>query len=447
MITGPGNVYVAAAKRLVRGRVGVDAEAGPTEIAILADDTADPVHVAADLISQAEHDTLAAAVLVTPSRRLAQAVDGEVERQVGTDQARGAGPRGTRPDSSRPWCWSVISSRGSRLWTPTRPNTWRCSPPTPAAGPSGCATPVACSSAPTRRSRLGDYCARVESRPAHRLYGTALLRAVRADLPQGHAPRRVQPRRARGGGAARLGVGGRRGPAGTRRRGDGPACTVSGGPRAASATAAIALADLPLRDELRGVPPYGAPQLDVPVRLNTNENPYPPSGAVVDAVAAAARAAAGTLNRYPDREARALRADLAAYLARDGAPGLSGDEVWAANGSNEVMTQLLQAFGGPGRTALSFAPTYSMYQRVRPGHAHAVEARAAQRGLQHRPRGCGRGDRRAPPVGGTARVAEQPDRHRAAAGGRGGHPGLRAGDRRGRRGLRGVPPTQARRAR
>ena len=82
MITGPGNVYVAAAKRLVRGRVGVDAEAGPTEIAILADDTADPVHVAADLISQAEHDTLAAAVLVTPSRRLAQAVDAEVERQV-----------------------------------------------------------------------------------------------------------------------------------------------------------------------------------------------------------------------------------------------------------------------------------------------------------------------------------------------------------------------------
>ena len=144
---------------------------------------------------------------------------------------------------------------------------------------------------------------------------------------------------------------------------------MSGGPRAASATAAIALADLPLRDELRGVPPYGAPQLDVPVRLNTNENPYPPSGVVVDAVAAAARAAAGTLNRYPDREARALRADLAAYLARDGAPGLSGDEVWAANGSNEVMTQLLQAFGGPGRTALSFAPTYSMYQRfVRDTH-------------------------------------------------------------------------------
>jgi histidinol dehydrogenase len=83
MITGPGNVYVAAAKRLVRGVVGIDAEAGPTEIAVLADATADPVHVAADLISQAEHDTLAASVLVTDSVTLADAVDVEVERQVG----------------------------------------------------------------------------------------------------------------------------------------------------------------------------------------------------------------------------------------------------------------------------------------------------------------------------------------------------------------------------
>ena len=83
VITGPGNVYVAAAKRLVRGVVGIDAEAGPTEIAVLADATADPVHVAADLISQAEHDTLAASVLVTDSADLADAVDIEVRRQVG----------------------------------------------------------------------------------------------------------------------------------------------------------------------------------------------------------------------------------------------------------------------------------------------------------------------------------------------------------------------------
>ncbi len=82
VVTGPGNVYVAAAKRLLRGLVGIDAEAGPTEIAVLADATADPVHVAADLISQAEHDTLAASVLVTDSVELADAVDAEVERQV-----------------------------------------------------------------------------------------------------------------------------------------------------------------------------------------------------------------------------------------------------------------------------------------------------------------------------------------------------------------------------
>jgi histidinol dehydrogenase len=84
MITGPGNIYVTAAKRLVRSRVGIDAEAGPTEIAILADDTADPVYVAADLISQAEHDEMAASVLVTPSTVLADAVDTELAAQLAT---------------------------------------------------------------------------------------------------------------------------------------------------------------------------------------------------------------------------------------------------------------------------------------------------------------------------------------------------------------------------
>ncbi|OLR94231.1 histidinol dehydrogenase [Actinokineospora bangkokensis] len=82
VVTGPGNIYVAAAKRLLRGLIGIDAEAGPTEIAILADHTADPVHVAADLISQAEHDPMAASVLVTTSEQLADAVDAELERQV-----------------------------------------------------------------------------------------------------------------------------------------------------------------------------------------------------------------------------------------------------------------------------------------------------------------------------------------------------------------------------
>jgi histidinol-phosphate aminotransferase len=117
----------------------------------------------------------------------------------------------------------------------------------------------------------------------------------------------------------------------------------------------------PLREELRGIEPYGAPQLDVPVQLNVNENPYPPSDKVVADIAESVSAAASTLNRYPDREFTELRIALADYLNTDGGLGVTPEQVWAANGSNEVMLQLLQAFGGPGRTALSFAPTYSMY--------------------------------------------------------------------------------------
>ena len=117
----------------------------------------------------------------------------------------------------------------------------------------------------------------------------------------------------------------------------------------------------PLRDELRGIAPYGVPQLDVPVQLNVNENPYRPSPACVADIASAVAQAAGTLNRYPDREFTELRTALAAYLSRDSPDGVTPEQVWAANGSNEVMLQLLQAFGGPGRVAMSFAPTYSMY--------------------------------------------------------------------------------------
>ncbi|WIM88787.1 histidinol-phosphate transaminase [Candidatus Mycobacterium wuenschmannii] len=121
------------------------------------------------------------------------------------------------------------------------------------------------------------------------------------------------------------------------------------------------LDDLPLRQDLRGKSPYGAPQLDVPVRLNTNENPHPPSQALVDDVVASVRDAAVDLNRYPDRDAVALRADLAAYLtAQTGVP-LGVENVWAANGSNEILQQLLQAFGGPGRSAIGFVPSYSMH--------------------------------------------------------------------------------------
>ncbi|MCA1187130.1 MULTISPECIES: histidinol-phosphate transaminase [unclassified Saccharopolyspora] len=123
----------------------------------------------------------------------------------------------------------------------------------------------------------------------------------------------------------------------------------------------VALTDLPLRDDLRGRSPYGAPQLDVPVRLNTNENPYPPPPELVADVAEAVREVAGTLHRYPDRDAVALREDLAAYLSGATGVAVSHRNVWAANGSNEVLQQVLQAFGGPGRSALGFEPSYSMH--------------------------------------------------------------------------------------
>ncbi len=122
---------------------------------------------------------------------------------------------------------------------------------------------------------------------------------------------------------------------------------------------------LPLRDDLRGRSAYGAPQLDVPVRLNTNENPHGPSAALVADLAAATADVAGTLNRYPDRDATALRAELAEYLGH-GLTGqhLTAEQIWAANGSNEIIQQLLMAFAGAGRSAIGFEPSYTMHRLI-----------------------------------------------------------------------------------
>ena len=118
---------------------------------------------------------------------------------------------------------------------------------------------------------------------------------------------------------------------------------------------------LPLRDDLVGEEPYGAPQLDVPVCLNVNENPYPLDDAVVDAIARRVRRIAPQLNRYPDRDHETLRRAFCDYLARESHTRLDVSQLWGANGSNEIMLQLFQAFGGPGRSALGADPTYSMY--------------------------------------------------------------------------------------
>ncbi|WP_454119311.1 histidinol-phosphate transaminase [Microbacterium lacticum] len=117
------------------------------------------------------------------------------------------------------------------------------------------------------------------------------------------------------------------------------------------------LDDLPLRADLRGLTPYGAPQAPLPVALNVNENTHPVPEGVADDILDSVARALRDVNRYPDREFTALREGFADYLGH----GLSADQIWAANGSNEVLQHLLQAFAGPGRTAFGFAPTYSMY--------------------------------------------------------------------------------------
>jgi histidinol-phosphate aminotransferase len=123
------------------------------------------------------------------------------------------------------------------------------------------------------------------------------------------------------------------------------------------------LADLPIRDDLRGLTPYGAPQITVPIALNVNENTHPIPEGVARSIVEALAAAVLRVNRYPDREFSELRDSLALYLGH----GLTRDNIWAANGSNEVLQQILQAFGGPGRSVLGFPPTYSMHSIIASG--------------------------------------------------------------------------------
>ena len=138
-----------------------------------------------------------------------------------------------------------------------------------------------------------------------------------------------------------------------------------------------------------------------------NENPYPPSEAVVAEIAVAAAQAARSMNRYPERDALELRADLARYLGH----GLAAEQIWAANGSNEVMLHVLQAFAGPGRLVLSFAPTYSMYpEYARDTHSawrtfprrddFSIDLDEAVAAIRDSPAGCG-----------ADRQPQQPDGH------------------------------------
>ncbi|WP_406831172.1 histidinol-phosphate transaminase [Pedococcus sp. KACC 23699] len=125
--------------------------------------------------------------------------------------------------------------------------------------------------------------------------------------------------------------------------------------------------DALLRPDLRGARPYGAPQLDVPVRLNTNESSYPVPEDVVADITARVAAVAPDLNRYPDREFTELRTALAAYLTSTTGVALDPAQVWAGNGSNEVLQHVVLAFGGPERVALGFTPAYSMHPLISTG--------------------------------------------------------------------------------
>lgn len=119
---------------------------------------------------------------------------------------------------------------------------------------------------------------------------------------------------------------------------------------------------LPLRDDLRSLSPYGAPQLPADAVMNTNENPYAPSSDLIQAISLRVAEVAKTLNRYPDRDATALRAKLADFINSLSRTTLTGENIWVANGSNEIIQSLFLAFGKS--SALGFTPSYSMHPLI-----------------------------------------------------------------------------------
>jgi histidinol dehydrogenase len=354
VVTGPGNVYVAAAKRVLRGVVSTDGEAGPTEIAIVADGGADATFVAADLIAQAEHDPLAACLLITTDAGLADRVDAELITQLESTRHAARVKEALTGQSACVLVSDIDAALAiSDAWAPEHLEIQ-------AAGAAELAARVRNAGAvfvgPYAPVSLGDYLAGSNhvlptggtARHSCGLSVLTFLRGIHVVNCTSDALADAAPYIDALGGAEDLAAHVRavriRVPA---------AASTPVPPSGATGSRS----DPPLRLDLRGRSPYGAPQIAAQVRLNTNENPFSPPAALVQEIADAAAAEAATLNRYPDRHATWLRRDLAAYLGH----GLSADHTWAANGSNEVIQQLYQAFGGPGRSALGFEPSYSMH--------------------------------------------------------------------------------------
>ena len=419
LVTGPGNVYVAAAKRLLRGRVGIDAEAGPTEIAVLADDTADPAHVAADLVSQAEHDVAGRRGPGHHQRRAGRRGRGRARRCRSRPPSTSSASRRRWPGSSPASCSSTTSTQALRVVDAYAAEHLEVHTRDAAAVAARVRNAGAIFVGTWAPVSLGDYCGRVQPRPADRRVRLPQQRAVGADVPARHPRRRLLRARRCATSPTRR----RRWPQAEDLPAHGAAVTVrfrdARRRRAARAGCTVTgLEDLPLRDDLRGQHPYGAPQLDVPVRLNTNENPHPPS----PRARRRDRGGRGPRGAGPQplpgpRGRRRCAPALAAYLGArtPGAPALGVDQVWAANGCNEVLQQLLQAFGGPGRTALGFEPSYSMHRLIAARHVdRAGCADTATPTLHARPRPTPPRQVRAAAAGRRVPVlAEQPDRHRA----------------------------------
>lgn len=401
-VTGPGNIYVAAAKRIVQAVCGIDSEAGTTEIGILADRTANPRYVALDLISQAEHDPAAASVLITDSAALAQAVNEELETLVPQTANRErieqalSGPQSgvvltnTLEDATQvmeayaPEHLEVMTAdahdRAMRMRNAGAVFVGDFSPVPlgdylsgsnhvlPTGGTARYSSGLN-STQYLRSVQVVEYdqsalkdiqdplvtLANAEGLPAH---GESLTKRFENLVPKGTRTWPIAGETdfdaAKSSGldnpADKI-------PAYTKSAGKVDPSAVGGANICEPAT----LARPPFRAELASEKPYGAPQLDVPAQLNVNENPYPPSAAVIESISRAVGLAARNLNRYADRDALGLRADLAKYLADEAQVTLPVEQIWAANGSNEIMLQLLTAFGGPKRVALGIAPTYSMY--------------------------------------------------------------------------------------
>ena len=380
LVTGPGNVYVASAKRHLKSIIGIDAEAGPTEIAILADGTADPVHVAADLVSQAEHDTLAASVLVTHDAEFAERVEAALEAAVAATKHQ---QRVSTALAGRQSAIVLVDDldAGVKVVDAYGAEHLEIQTADAAEVAARITNAGAIFVGPYSPVSLGDYCSgsnHVLPTSGTAAYASGLgvhafLRSVQVidydKAALGEVARRVVD-------LARAEDLPGHGDAIIARFGtetdlpDAPAAPAvtdvagaphsTGKPAGHSENPADAIHRL-LALALHGRTAYGAPQLDVPVALNTNENSYPVPETVVEAIREAVTKAAPDLNRYPDREFTQLRDDLAAYLTATGGVAVETEQIWAGNGSNEVLLHLLQAFGGPGRRALGFTPSYSMH--------------------------------------------------------------------------------------